>query len=103
LVSLSVREFQKFPELDAFAEAERDAAVCADDAGCCFQNGSGVVLEDDAEELGRLEEKQTGACRLEPGIRFEVGVGDKCGLLKPFTPESNGSSSAIAMHTSTAW
>jgi orotidine-5'-phosphate decarboxylase len=86
--------------LDAFAEAERDAAVCADDAGCCFQNGSGVVLED-AEELGRLEEKQTGACRLEPGIRFEIG-GDQRGLLKPFT-ESNGSSSAIAMQTSTAW
>jgi hypothetical protein len=97
VVLLSVREFQKFPELDAFDEAEADDAACADDAGCCFQNGSGVVLED--AELGRLEEKQTGACRLEPGIRFEVG-GDQRGL-KALT-ESNGIS-AIAMHTSTAW
>jgi orotidine-5'-phosphate decarboxylase len=98
VVLLSVREFQKFPEFDVFDEAEADDAACADDAGCCFQNGSGVVLEG-AEELGRLEEKQTGACRLEPGIRFKVG-GDQRGL-KAFT-ESNGSS-AIAMHTRTAW
>jgi hypothetical protein len=99
---VSVREFQKFPELDAFEDEDDacDAAVCADDAGCCFQNGSGVVLED-AEELGLLEEKHTGACRLEPGIRFEVG-GDQRGL-KAFTVSNGSSSDAIAMHTITAW
>lgn len=93
----SVGEFQKFPELDVVFDDD-DADDVDEDAGCWLQNGRGVVLE----EVGRLDEKQTGACRLEPGIRFETG-GDQRGLLvKAFTGPIR-SSDAIAMHTSTAW
>jgi hypothetical protein len=67
----SVRELQKFPLLDDFFDDGNDDAGGADDAGCWFQKGRGiVVLGEEDEDEGGLDEKQIGACRLEPGMRF---------------------------------
>jgi hypothetical protein len=61
---------------DVFRDDDADDAEGADDAGCWFQNARGVVVwGEDNEDEGGLDEKQIGACRLAPGMRFpEPGV-----------------------------
>jgi hypothetical protein len=56
-------------------DVDADDAGGADDIGCWFQKERDFVLLEEGLDGGRLDEKQTGARRLEPGMRFpEPGI-----------------------------